>query len=399
VKGVWVACAVGVVQVFLLVGTARAGGDSFVDDFLTFDDTRWTKEDHMLGRIYLNPQTSPSPTRTRGSRYRPPRCRAELRSNELYHHGSYSSRMKLPDVPSSITGFFLHRAPDHEREIDFEIFNDSRGRVMFTTYSGARQAHTVTKQLPFDPTAGYHTYAFRYDAGLARFMVDGKVMQTWKTAVPRGSMYLYTNLWLPSWLDGKKPLLDSYPYVDWTRYTSWRSQETGRALAATLVPQAFAQETQQPDELAALFPGKPGEKLRDRPSVFVVEGLHRPPALVGQLYDGRPPVGWVGAAPDQALLLQRVHQGRDVAPRHPELVADAAHNCGSPAVQRPKQPHPRVTHARLPHPRANPLHVSRTKRGELVHQPQGEIPHSPRAHRLHVAPRTYPIPPTPLAAS
>jgi len=51
-------------------------------------------------------------------------------------------------------------------------------------------------------------------------MVDGKVMQTWKTAVPRGSMYLYTNLWLPSWLDGKKPLLDSYPYVDWTRYTS-----------------------------------------------------------------------------------------------------------------------------------------------------------------------------------
>jgi len=113
VKGVWVACAVGVVQVFLLVGTARAGGDSFVDDFLTFDDTRWTKEDHMLGRIYLNPQTSPSPTRTRGSRYRPPRCRAELRSNELYHHGSYSSRMKLPDVPSSITGFFLHRAPDH----------------------------------------------------------------------------------------------------------------------------------------------------------------------------------------------------------------------------------------------------------------------------------------------
>ena len=54
-KGVWVACAVGVVQVFLLVGTAHAAGDSFVDDFLTFDDTRRTKEDHMPGRSYLNP--------------------------------------------------------------------------------------------------------------------------------------------------------------------------------------------------------------------------------------------------------------------------------------------------------------------------------------------------------
>jgi endo-1,3-1,4-beta-glycanase ExoK len=102
--------------------------------------------------------------------------------------------MKLPEVPSPITEFFLYRAPDHEREIDIEIFNDSRGRVMFTTYSGGRQTHTVTKQLPFDPTAGYHAYAFRYDAGLARFVVDGKVMQTWKTGVPRGSMDLYTSL-------------------------------------------------------------------------------------------------------------------------------------------------------------------------------------------------------------
>jgi hypothetical protein len=126
-----------------------------------------------------------------------------LRSNKLYHHGTYSSRMKLPHAPTSITGFFLYRAPDLEREIDIEVFNDPTGRVMFTTYSGGRQTHTVKKQLPFDPTAGYHTYAFRYDAGLARFVVDGKVMQTWKTGVPKGSMYLYTNLWFPSWLDGR----------------------------------------------------------------------------------------------------------------------------------------------------------------------------------------------------
>ena len=141
-----------------------------------------------------------------------------MRSNKLYHHGTYSSRMKLPHAPTSITGFFLYRAPDLEREIDIEVFNDPTGRVMFTTYSGGRQTHTVKKQLPFDPTAGYRTYAFRYDAGLARFVVDGKVMQTWKTGVPKGSMYLYTNLWFPSWLDGKKPLLDSYLYVDWTRF-------------------------------------------------------------------------------------------------------------------------------------------------------------------------------------
>jgi beta-glucanase (GH16 family) len=74
--------------------------------------------------------------------------------------------MKLPHAPTSIMGFFL------------EIYNDSSRRIMFTTYSGGRQTHTVTKQLPFDPTADYHTYAFRYGEGLARFVVDGNVMQT-----------------------------------------------------------------------------------------------------------------------------------------------------------------------------------------------------------------------------
>ncbi len=218
-KGVWSVFAVGAVQVFLLAGVAHAAGGSFFDDFLTLDGSRWTKGDHQLGRSYLDPDNVD--VVEGNARFKIPAHTlqgGELRSNELYRHGVYSTSMKLPNAPSSITGFFLYRPPDLEREIDIEIFNDSSRRILFTTYSGGRQTHTVTKQLPFDPTAGYHTYAFRYDAGLARFMVDGKVMQTWKTGVPRGSMHLYTNLWFPTWLDGKKPLVDSYLYVNWTRY-------------------------------------------------------------------------------------------------------------------------------------------------------------------------------------
>ena len=78
----------------------------------------------------------------------------------------------------------------------------------------------MTKRLLFDPTAGYHTYAFRYKAGLARIMVDGRAMQTWKSGVPKVSMNPCTNLWFPTWLDGKRPLFDSYLYVDRARYTS-----------------------------------------------------------------------------------------------------------------------------------------------------------------------------------
>ena len=219
VRGGWLVFAVGAVQVFLLAGAAHAAGGSFFDDFLTLDGSRWTRGDHSLGRSYLNPANVD--VGDGNARFKIPARTlqgAELQSNELYHHGIYSLRMKLPHAPSSIIGVLLYRPPDQEREIDIEIFNDSTGRVMFTAYSAGRQTHTVMKQLPFDPTAGYHTYAFRYDAVLARFMVDGKVMQTWKTGVPKGSMYLYTNLWFPAWLDGKKPLLDSYLHLDWARY-------------------------------------------------------------------------------------------------------------------------------------------------------------------------------------
>ena len=55
VKGVWLVFVVGAVQVSLLAGAAHAAGDGFFDDFLTFDEARWTKEDHMLGRGHLNP--------------------------------------------------------------------------------------------------------------------------------------------------------------------------------------------------------------------------------------------------------------------------------------------------------------------------------------------------------
>ncbi len=218
---VWVLIGVGVAQVLLLAGTAHAVGTSFFDDFLAFDEARWTKGDHNLGRSYLNPANVE--VVEGNARLKIPHDTlqgAEFRSDELYGRGTYSSRMKMPHAPSSITGFFLYRPPDQEREIDIEVFNDSSRRILFTTYSGGRQTHTVTKQLPFDPTVGYHTYAFRYDAGLARFLVDGKVMQTWKTGVPKGPMYLYTNLWFPNWLDGEKPPSDSYLYVDWIRYRS-----------------------------------------------------------------------------------------------------------------------------------------------------------------------------------
>ena len=207
----------------LFVGTAWGQEISFSDDFGYFDTTRWSKGDHMLGRSYLDPTNVDVdgqnlriklPARTLEG--------GEVLTNELQGYGSYSTRMRLPNAPGSITGFFLYKAPDFESEIDIEIYNDSTRRIMFTTYAGGRQTHTQTVPLPFDPTAGFHEYRFDYLQGTVQnsvtFYVDGVRMTSWDTGIPQTSMHLMVNSWFPSWLDGRRPKKTTYTYVDWIYY-------------------------------------------------------------------------------------------------------------------------------------------------------------------------------------
>lgn len=70
---------------------------------------------------------------------------------------------------------------------------------------------------PVRPTAGYPNYAFRYGEGLAWFVADRQVMETWKTGLSKRYMHRYTNPCFPGWLNSERPLRDSCLYVDWTR--------------------------------------------------------------------------------------------------------------------------------------------------------------------------------------
>jgi endo-1,3-1,4-beta-glycanase ExoK len=206
----------------MLTGAGEAGAEDtgFRDDFAGLDPARWSKGDHTLGRSYLDP----SNVDTDGGNLRiklPARTLegGEVRTNDLLGYGSYAARMKLPNAPSSITGFFLYKAPDFESEIDIEVFNDSTRRVMFTTYAGGSQTHTETARLPFDPTTGFHEYRFDYSRDAVTFIVDGVEMRTWDTGIPQTTMHLMVNSWFPSWLEGRRPKKTAYTYVDRISYT------------------------------------------------------------------------------------------------------------------------------------------------------------------------------------
>jgi beta-glucanase (GH16 family) len=144
----------------------------------------------------------------------------EIVSKDLYGEGSYSACMKLPNAPSSITGFFLYQAPDYASEINIEIYNDTSRKIMFSTYSGGSQAHAETMALPFDPTPGFHEYRFDYASGSINLYADGKLMKTWKDGLPPNSMELYANAWCPNWLAGKRPAKDKCVLVDRIQHTS-----------------------------------------------------------------------------------------------------------------------------------------------------------------------------------
>ena len=210
----------GLFAMTFFAGTARAQeAAGFYEPFDAFDADRWSAGDHNLGRSYLDPANVSVADGTLKIKH-PARSYegGEILTNGLTGYGSYAARVRVADAPGSITGFFLYKSPDYESEIDIEIFNDPSGRVMFTTYAGGRQTHTETTRLGFDPTAGYHDYAFDYSADAVTFYVDGRPMRTWDTGIPRTSMHLMVNSWFPNWLDGRKPRKNVYTLVDSIRY-------------------------------------------------------------------------------------------------------------------------------------------------------------------------------------
>jgi endo-1,3-1,4-beta-glycanase ExoK len=171
----------------------------------------WTPTEHQLGRSALS-----SANVLPGPALRLPAGTtdgAEIRSTSTFASGTVHARLKVADAPSSITGFFLYAPPDLASEIDIEVYDDPSGRVMLTTYAGGRQTHTETRELGFDPTAGYHDYAIAWGANRVAFSVDGATLRTWTTGVPKAPMNLYVNAWFPTWLAGLAPATDALTSV------------------------------------------------------------------------------------------------------------------------------------------------------------------------------------------
>lgn len=190
-----------------------------IDYFETIDTDLWYSRNGQLGRTQLKHEhvgiindkltiSHPAGTLEGG----------EIQTIALKHYGSYETSMKLPDAPSSITGFFLYSAPDFYHEIDIEVFNQQDSEVWLTSYLDGSIHHEDKIPLAFDPTADYHQYRIDYYPDRVSFYIDGKPVKTWEDGFSHNPMHLMINSWFPTWLPGVKPQEDKELLIEWIAY-------------------------------------------------------------------------------------------------------------------------------------------------------------------------------------
>lgn len=189
------------------------------EDFDRLDEDIWVISEKRLGRSGFRPDNvsvsdgiltihMPAGTFEGG----------EISSKEQFGYGAYEARMKLPDVPSSITGFFLYEAPDYYYEIDIELYNTPESQLMLTTYAEGEVKQQYTTDLDFDPTKEFHDYRIEYQEDGLEFYVDNELIIGWPDGFPDGKMRLMINTWYPKWLKGIKAEGDQSLMVDWLRF-------------------------------------------------------------------------------------------------------------------------------------------------------------------------------------
>lgn len=189
------------------------------DNFDDLDENVWLVSDSSLGRSALKSENiSVSNGELRIVMPENSLDGGEIYTKELTGYGAFETRMKIPDAPSSITGFFLYKVPDYFYEIDIEVYNQPDGTLLLTTYSDGEKNNTYVGNLGFDPTKGFHDYRIEYDENQVSFYIDSVFIKSWSDGFPKEGMYLMINSWYPKWLDGVRPKETQTLRVDWVRY-------------------------------------------------------------------------------------------------------------------------------------------------------------------------------------
>jgi hypothetical protein len=189
------------------------------EEFKNINTEIWRLSEHKLGRTVFIPEHA---TLTNGFlNFKIPGNTfesSELQSINLMGYGSYEIRMRIPDAPGSITGFFMYKAPDYFHEIDIEIYNQKSGDYFLTTYADGDKQKEFFGVTPFDPTLDFNNYRFDFYPDKLEYYINDIFIVRFNEGYSKEEMHLMVNSWYPNWVKGGPAKEDKVFSADWIRY-------------------------------------------------------------------------------------------------------------------------------------------------------------------------------------
>lgn len=200
------------------------------DDFDTFEEERWEKASHTFDQN--NAQFSPDQVQvaegvlsitlardTENTSERP-YLSGEVRTKELFRYGKFETRAKFASgsgVVSSLFTFYDHWSdsalePDWN-ELDIEYLGGHPDsihlNIIHFSEAGYKTEHPVAHQTGWDPSEGFHEYAFEWLPHVVHFYVDGELVHS-QTAQIEKHLHRPSKLMMNLW-----PVLDTAGLNKW----------------------------------------------------------------------------------------------------------------------------------------------------------------------------------------
>jgi endo-1,3-1,4-beta-glycanase ExoK len=143
-----------------------------------------------------------------------PYVSGELMTREFYRYGYFEARMQIPRGSGLVAAFFTFSRRDGQEswnEIDME-FTPRDPRRIELVYHVAGDATLQVLELPFDASAGLHTYGFEWRPDEIRWYIDNRLVHIsrgGRVAELTQPQQMFASLWnsvrMPRWLGPLDP--------------------------------------------------------------------------------------------------------------------------------------------------------------------------------------------------
>jgi beta-glucanase (GH16 family) len=168
-----------------------------------------------------------------------PYVSAEISTQQDFLYGYFETRFRMPRGAGLVSAFFTFTRPDgvgSHNEIDMEWLGRDPRRLELV-YHVAGQANLQVVRLPFDPSRGFHTFAFEWRSDQIRWFADNRLLHTargGRVGELNRPQRLFASLWnserMPRWLGRIDPA--QAPWTMVVACIAYAPEYSGRALCA-----------------------------------------------------------------------------------------------------------------------------------------------------------------------